>query len=116
MESRITATHCLKTCFAVKMSNNFYFAMPNSHNVASLGLLLSLYALYVEHKSAAVKDDPEDSFVALCDIKALGASCRCVADESLDSRAGISMRHINSRPSERSLNAAPFFSFLRVTW
>lgn len=50
--------------------------LPNAHSVASLGLLLSLYALYVEHKTTLLKDDPTEEFVALCDIRSLGASCR----------------------------------------
>jgi hypothetical protein len=41
---------------------------------AFIGLVLSLYALYVEYKVAHVEEDEE--FSALCDIEAIGASCR----------------------------------------
>jgi vitamin-K-epoxide reductase (warfarin-sensitive) len=39
-----------------------------------LGWILSAYAVYVEYKVQHKADDEED-FVALCDIKALNASC-----------------------------------------
>jgi preprotein translocase subunit Sss1 len=41
---------------------------------AMMGVILSSYALYVEHKMAHKPD--EEEFVALCDIDAIGASCR----------------------------------------
>ena len=44
--------------------------------LATAGLILSLYALYVESKLH--DEDLEEEFVALCDIEAIGASCRCV--------------------------------------
>lgn len=39
-----------------------------------MGVILSSYALYVEHKMAHKQE--EEEFVALCDIDAIGASCR----------------------------------------
>lgn len=48
--------------------------MPRSQTLAVAGVVLSLYALYVEHKTAHPADDIE--FTALCDIESLGASCR----------------------------------------
>ena len=42
--------------------------------LASLGLVLSLYAVYVEHKMEHL--DENEEFTALCDIDAIGASCR----------------------------------------
>jgi len=41
---------------------------------AALGFILSAYALYVEHKVAHLP--PDEEFAALCDIDAIGASCR----------------------------------------
>ena len=41
---------------------------------AMLGSILSAYALYVEHKMAHLP--PDEEFTALCDIDAIGASCR----------------------------------------
>jgi hypothetical protein len=40
----------------------------------ALGAILSAYALHVEHKVAHLA--PEEEFSALCDIGAIGASCR----------------------------------------
>lgn len=39
-----------------------------------MGLVLSLYAVYVEYKME--HKDPEEEFTALCDIERIGASCR----------------------------------------
>ena len=50
------------------------FRFPSSFKLSLLGLLLSLYAVHVEHKMAHKGDDEE--FTALCDISSLGASCR----------------------------------------
>jgi hypothetical protein len=44
--------------------------------LAVVGVMLSCYALYVEHKVGHLPEDEE--FLALCDIKQIGASCRCV--------------------------------------
>lgn len=44
--------------------------------MAMVGLLVSLYAVYVEHKMKT-KSENED-FVALCDVEQIGASCRYV--------------------------------------
>ena len=44
-----------------------------------LGLILSAYAVYVEwkvHHIQEVEQDVEEEFTALCDIEAIGASCR----------------------------------------
>ena len=43
---------------------------------AVVGIILSLYALYVEHKVA--HKSPDEEFTALCDIQQLNASCRLV--------------------------------------
>jgi hypothetical protein len=43
---------------------------------AVAGLVLSCYALYVEHKVSHKEED--EIFTALCDIERLGASCRYV--------------------------------------
>mmetsp|Transcript_8676 Transcript_8676/g.25657 ORF Transcript_8676/g.25657 Transcript_8676/m.25657 type:complete len:166 (+) Transcript_8676:176-673(+) len=40
---------------------------------AIFGCILSLYALYVEHKVA--HKSPDEEFTALCDIEQIGASC-----------------------------------------
>jgi vitamin-K-epoxide reductase (warfarin-sensitive) len=43
---------------------------------AFMGLVLSVYAVYVEYKVAHKADTPDEAeFVALCDIQAIGASC-----------------------------------------
>ncbi len=49
---------------------------PSPLRLSLFGLLLSMYAVYVEHKTAQEGDD----FVALCDISAIGASCRQVLE------------------------------------
>jgi hypothetical protein len=41
-----------------------------------IGLILSTYAVYVEYKVEHLSADEE--FSALCDVPALGASCRYV--------------------------------------
>ena len=42
-----------------------------------LGLVLSSYAVYVEHRISAQSENGEDNeFTAICDIAAMGASCR----------------------------------------
>jgi len=41
---------------------------------ATLGVILSAYALYVEHKISH-KQPEDDEFSALCDIESIGASC-----------------------------------------
>jgi len=49
--------------------------------LASIGVVLSTYALYVEHRMSHPSmdaDDEAEEFVALCDIDAIGASCRYV--------------------------------------
>lgn len=71
--------------------------------LAAIGLVLSLYAVYVEHKVEhlnhlkdqreeqgdrrgndqqqelqTIFEEKEETFTALCDIEAIGASCRCV--------------------------------------
>jgi uncharacterized membrane protein len=45
--------------------------------LSTIGIILSLYALYVEHKSShpTYTDGIVDEFQALCDIEAIGASC-----------------------------------------
>ena len=43
---------------------------------AVVGIILSLYAVYVEHKVA--HKSPDEEFTALCDIETLNASCRWV--------------------------------------
>ncbi len=54
----------------------------------ALGIILSLYALYVEKRHAEEEQNlhnvgeeqtlfVEEKFQALCDIEAIGASCRC---------------------------------------
>jgi hypothetical protein len=48
--------------------------MVHRNLLASIGLMLSLYAVYVEYKVHHLAADEE--FVALCDIDALQASCR----------------------------------------
>jgi hypothetical protein len=42
--------------------------------LAAVGIILSGYALYVEHKVHHLKDGEE--FSAMCDIEAIKASCR----------------------------------------
>ena len=53
--------------------------------LATIGLILSLYALHVEHTQATIEAakesgimadmEPMDEYKSLCDIEALGASC-----------------------------------------
>lgn len=47
--------------------------------LASLGLVLSCYAVYVEHRHTMESEDDEiEPFKALCDIDKIGASCSAV--------------------------------------
>lgn len=46
----------------------------SSSTLAIAGIILSVYALYVEHKVQHIAEAEE--FTALCDIEAIGASCR----------------------------------------
>lgn len=49
-----------------------------------VGFILSVYAVYVEWKVHTIQasEDLEGGFSALCDIDAIGASCRCVLQKS----------------------------------
>lgn len=47
--------------------------------LSSIGIILCLYSLYVEHQTHLVEEsDGELEFVALCDIESIGASCSTV--------------------------------------
>ena len=48
--------------------------MSKTAPYAIVGCILSMYALYVEHKVA--HKSPDEEFSALCDIEQLNASCR----------------------------------------
>ncbi|KAL7536702.1 hypothetical protein ACHAXR_011273 [Thalassiosira sp. AJA248-18] len=51
----------------------------NNAVLAIIGLILSAYSVYVEHKVEHKDDTPDgDDFQALCDIEAIGASCSAV--------------------------------------
>jgi len=54
----------------------------NNSILSILGFILSAYSVYVEHKvEQNLHDDninPDEEFRALCDIDAIGASCRWV--------------------------------------
>jgi hypothetical protein len=47
-----------------------------TRNLSWIGLILSAYAVYVEYKVEHLA--PDEEFSALCDVPALGASCRYV--------------------------------------
>ena len=53
---------------------------PNNGILSTIGFILSAYSVYVEHKihQHETLDDDEGGFKALCDIDAIGASCRYV--------------------------------------
>ena len=54
----------------------------NNSILAIIGFILSAYSVYVEHKVEMMQEDPANNnpeieeFKALCDIEAIGASCR----------------------------------------
>jgi hypothetical protein len=48
--------------------------MPSIKFLSALGFILAAYGLYVEFRHEY--DGDETPFVALCDIEAIGASCR----------------------------------------
>jgi len=59
----------------------------STYALATIGLVLSLYAVYVERKVERLNEHRSDNageeepaeieeFTALCDIEAIGASCR----------------------------------------
>mmetsp|Transcript_41594 Transcript_41594/g.74931 ORF Transcript_41594/g.74931 Transcript_41594/m.74931 type:complete len:169 (+) Transcript_41594:65-571(+) len=51
----------------------------NNAFLALIGVVLSAYSVYVEHKTEHLDDGPDgEDFQALCDIKAIGASCSAV--------------------------------------
>mmetsp|Transcript_59150 Transcript_59150/g.70578 ORF Transcript_59150/g.70578 Transcript_59150/m.70578 type:complete len:154 (-) Transcript_59150:35-496(-) len=73
--------------------------------LASIGALLSLYALYVENRT-----HEDDEFVALCDIDRIGASCSQV----FQLPQGRLLSYIGLIPEEHALdvpNAALGFCF-----
>eukprot|EP01083_Nonionella_stella_P205394 747991_1 len=54
-------------------------SLVNNAVLAFLGVVLSAYSIYVEHKVEHKDDDPDgEEFQALCDIEAIGASCSAV--------------------------------------
>ena len=52
----------------------FIMAILTTRNLSWIGLILSAYAVYVEYKVEHLS--PDEEFSALCDVPALGASCR----------------------------------------
>lgn len=51
----------------------------NNPFLATIGLLLSAYSIYVEMEVEHANNDPDgEGFQALCDIEAIGASCSTV--------------------------------------
>jgi hypothetical protein len=50
--------------------------LTSTRFLSVIGLVLSVYAVYVEHKVEHL--DADEEFTALCDIQALNASCRYV--------------------------------------
>jgi hypothetical protein len=54
----------------------------NNSILAIIGFILSAYSVYVEHKVETMQEDHANNldeieeFKALCDIEAIGASCR----------------------------------------
>jgi len=51
----------------------------NNPFLATIGLLLSAYSIYVEKEVEHANNDPDgEGFQALCDIEAIGASCSTV--------------------------------------
>jgi hypothetical protein len=54
--------------------------LTNNATLSVIGFVLSAYSVYVEHN--AQQDDGnkiDGEYRALCDIDAIGASCRCVS-------------------------------------
>jgi hypothetical protein len=51
---------------------------PSSFSLSLLGFLLSIYACHVEYKTSHQSEGDELEFDAMCDIAAIGASCRQV--------------------------------------
>lgn len=86
--SDLPPTRCMRHCFGHFISHPSFLpsiltlfhslqqhTMPFSNTrLALLGLLVSLYAVYVEYKMKHLPQDEE--FEALCDIEQIGASCR----------------------------------------
>jgi hypothetical protein len=56
---------------------SFSVGFQRTRLFAVVGVILSMYALYVEHK-VAHKLPSDEEFTALCDIEIIGASCRYV--------------------------------------
>jgi hypothetical protein len=50
----------------------------NNTALGIIGLVLSLYSVYVEYMVEQQQPGEEKVFKALCDIDSIGASCRCV--------------------------------------
>jgi hypothetical protein len=50
--------------------------MVSTRNITVFGLVICIYGIYVEHKARHSSEDPSSEFTALCDIPAIGASCR----------------------------------------
>lgn len=62
----------------IKMSNVTVPGTGFRQILCLLGLILSVYAVYVEYKvhQMNASDSMEEEFHALCDIEAISASCR----------------------------------------
>lgn len=60
----------------LRVCSGLLLVMMPTWLLAVLGLVLSVYAVYVEHKVNRAHEDPSLDFTALCDIEAIGASCR----------------------------------------
>lgn len=52
--------------------------LTGNATLALIGIVLSAYSVYVEHKVEHKDDHPGEEFQALCDIEAIGASCSAV--------------------------------------
>ena len=89
---------------------------------AVVGIILSLYALYVEHRVA--HKSPDEEFTALCDIQQLNASCRWVILElfrDYGNARGVVLFHALSRwksdgfpPEVEKTEHEPFRVFHRL--
>jgi hypothetical protein len=53
--------------------------LTSTRFLSVIGLTLSVYAVYVEYRVEHLS--PDEEFTALCDVPALGASCRYVQYE-----------------------------------
>jgi hypothetical protein len=73
----VVGTSAISKLFSSNQQKHLHPTMTTASRpwpFAVVGVILSMYAVYVEHKVA--HKAPDEEFQSLCDIEEIGASCR----------------------------------------